>query len=167
MLEFDECDQLLVTSPFPDDNPPASSTNSHGIPITLTRNSSFQCHPLRSRSVSPPHCDRSSIPPVTMVGTGGEAPFGLLGLDSSSAEATAVEDRTNTGASEANRGGGGTIIHPVRPFHPLILHITHSCRSVRTTLSLAWPFVTAFLSLPFVVPTNCGHLIRFISVPSS
>jgi len=172
MLELDECNQLLVTNPFADDTSTVSPSNTHDALVTLTLNPSSEHHPLRSRSVSPAcRCNTRSIPTVTVVGSEDETPPRLtrvLSLDGSSPRVAADSEEGGTTGSEASRGGGDVIIHPVRPFRRDFhsAHLLFNHRSVRTTLLLASPSAMTFLSLPFVVPTKCGHPTRSISVLS-
>ena len=121
MLKLDECNQLLVTNSFADDNFTLSSSNNHDSLVTLTLNSSSEHHPLRNRSVSlPRRCNTPSIPSVTVVGSEGETRPGLtrlLGLDGFSAEVAAHLEEDRIFGGEATRCGTGNdvIIHPVRP----------------------------------------------------
>lgn len=119
MLEFDECSQILVTNPFADDGSTVSSSDDHDGLVALTLGGSSASsghHPLRSRSVSPAlRCDAPNIPFVTVIGSDGEMPS-LDGLELSAKGVAPEEEEDQTAASDSD-----TILHPVRPFHPVTL----------------------------------------------
>ncbi|KAG6375701.1 hypothetical protein JVT61DRAFT_3276 [Boletus reticuloceps] len=163
MLELDEYGQLLVTNLFADDTSTVSPSNiNHDIlGVTLTRNSSPQYDPLRSRSVSPAFRTQNDMQTVT--GSEGEAQPRLtppLNLHGSSSE-MAGEDG-NTGSATKIPRSSDTIIHPVGPndsYAGVALRYGVSIAVLRRANQL-WPSDPIHLRTELLIPRGDARRAR-------